>query len=67
MNNYKMESVRPFVININPPAFKDPLKIATKVMKGEKEYSYKMDMPPCGIGLENMTRHIHEFSNRMRT
>ena len=24
-----------------------------------------MDMLPCGTGLENMTRHIHEFSNRI--
>jgi hypothetical protein len=45
--------------------FKDPTRIATKIISYGNEHSYKIDVPPCGAGLEAMTRHMHEFSSRV--
>jgi hypothetical protein len=50
--------------DLQPPPFEEDRKISTMIEKDQKEHSYKMNMPPCGIGLEKMTRHIHEFSER---
>jgi hypothetical protein len=52
-------------MNVSPTPFKDPIRIATKIIKHDKEFSYKMEMPPCRIGLESMTHHVHEFSSRI--
>jgi hypothetical protein len=53
----------PCVITVTPAPFKDPMRIATKIIKDDKEFSYKMEMPPCGTGSESMIRHVHEFSS----
>jgi hypothetical protein len=55
----------PCVVNMTPPPFKDPTRIATKIIEDDKELSHKMEMPPCGTGSESMTRHVHEFSSRV--
>jgi hypothetical protein len=64
MNNRTMET-HPFAINVMPQPFKDPVRIATKIVRNHNEHTYKMDMPPCGLGLEAMTRHMHESSSRV--
>ena len=51
---------------LEPPLFEDAEKISTRIQGNDKEETlyYKMSMPPCGVGLGPMTRHIHEFSRR---
>ena len=52
--------------DLNPPFFEDSRKITTKVTRMNREFTYKMDMPPCGIGLDLMVRHLHEFTGRVQ-
>jgi hypothetical protein len=65
MINNRIMDQHPCVINVTPTPFKDPMRITMKLIKDDKEFSYKMEMPPCGTGLESMTRHVHEFSSRV--
>jgi hypothetical protein len=64
MNNRTMET-HPFVINVTPQPFKDPVRITTKIVRNHNEHTCKMDMPPCGLGLEAMSCHMHEFSSHV--
>jgi hypothetical protein len=45
--------------DLQPPPFEDDGKISTMIEKDQKEHNYKMSMPPCGIGLDKMTRRVH--------
>jgi hypothetical protein len=49
---------------LDPPLFEDAEKISTTITRDDKDHIYKMYMPKCGVGLNLMTRHIHEFTRK---
>jgi hypothetical protein len=50
--------------SLQPPLFEEAAKTSAMTEEGEKEHHFKMHMPPCGIGLDNVTRHVHKFTQR---
>jgi hypothetical protein len=66
MSNQLPENLN-HTFDLDPPFFDDAKKIQTKItLQGGVEHDYKMEMPPCGVGLDLMTRHIHEFTGRIQ-
>jgi hypothetical protein len=50
--------------SLQPPLFEEAAKTSAMTEEGEKERHFKMRMAPCGIGLDNVTRHVHKFTRR---
>ena len=51
---------------LTPPLFDNSKKIVTKVTCDGRDHECKMEMPPCGAGLDVMVRHLHKFTGRAR-